>query len=169
VFWKHKSKAHSRKPRLSLETITLIKEMAANNRLWGQRAFGASFSSWIFEEVERAIQKYMRPRYGPVIFCRWRISSFAHSLRSSLSSYDRGRRIHVNVTRAPTDSWVARTATRGNSIWTNTHLCDSRERPEIRAAFCASGSNKWHQRASHAVPNARRANAVCERFLLSAR
>jgi len=35
LFWKHKSKAHARKPRLSLETITLIKEMAANNQLWG--------------------------------------------------------------------------------------------------------------------------------------
>jgi putative transposase len=35
VFWKHKSKARSKKPRLSLETISLIKEMAANNRLWG--------------------------------------------------------------------------------------------------------------------------------------
>jgi len=32
---KHKSKAYARKPRLSLETITLIKEMAANNQLWG--------------------------------------------------------------------------------------------------------------------------------------
>jgi putative transposase len=30
--WKRKTKAHSRKPRLSLETITLIKEMAAHNR-----------------------------------------------------------------------------------------------------------------------------------------
>ncbi len=35
LFWKHKSKAHARKPRLSPETISLIKEMAANNRLWG--------------------------------------------------------------------------------------------------------------------------------------
>ena len=35
LFWKHKSKAHARKPRLSLETISLIKDMAANNRLWG--------------------------------------------------------------------------------------------------------------------------------------
>ena len=32
VFWKRKSKAHSRKPRLSPETIHLIKEMATNNR-----------------------------------------------------------------------------------------------------------------------------------------
>ncbi len=32
LFWKHKSKARARKPKLSPETITLIKEMAANNR-----------------------------------------------------------------------------------------------------------------------------------------
>src|SRR6266516_4644814 len=32
VFWKHTSKARTRKPRLSHETITLIREMAANNR-----------------------------------------------------------------------------------------------------------------------------------------
>ncbi len=35
LVWKHKSTAHARKPRLSPETISLIKEMAANNRLWG--------------------------------------------------------------------------------------------------------------------------------------
>jgi len=35
LFWKHKSNAQARKPRLALETISLIKDMAANNRLWG--------------------------------------------------------------------------------------------------------------------------------------
>jgi putative transposase len=35
VFWKHTSKTHRRKPRLPLETITLIKEMAVHTRLWG--------------------------------------------------------------------------------------------------------------------------------------
>jgi putative transposase len=33
LFWKHKSQACSRKLRLSPETISLIKEMAANHRL----------------------------------------------------------------------------------------------------------------------------------------
>jgi putative transposase len=32
AFWKHQSKARSSKPKLSRETITLIREMAANNR-----------------------------------------------------------------------------------------------------------------------------------------
>jgi putative transposase len=35
LFWRRKSKAHTRKPKLSSETINLIKEMATNNRLWG--------------------------------------------------------------------------------------------------------------------------------------
>jgi len=34
-FWKHKSKADARQPKISPETIALIKEMASNNRLWG--------------------------------------------------------------------------------------------------------------------------------------
>jgi putative transposase len=33
LFWKRTSKVHSIQPRISLETITLIKEMATNNRL----------------------------------------------------------------------------------------------------------------------------------------
>jgi hypothetical protein len=35
LFWGHKSKVRSKKSRRSLETINLIQEMAANNRLWG--------------------------------------------------------------------------------------------------------------------------------------
>jgi putative transposase len=38
LFWKRKSQAHSRKPRLSPETISLIQEMAANNRRLRSRA-----------------------------------------------------------------------------------------------------------------------------------
>ena len=39
VYWKHKCRVHERKPRLSSETIGLIKEMAANNRLWGSGTY----------------------------------------------------------------------------------------------------------------------------------
>jgi putative transposase len=35
MFWKHKSKVRSGMSRLSPETISLIQQMAANNRLWG--------------------------------------------------------------------------------------------------------------------------------------
>ena len=35
LFWKHKSKASSNKPKVMAETIALIKDMTMNNRLWG--------------------------------------------------------------------------------------------------------------------------------------
>ena len=35
LFWKYKSRAASLKPRISQETVALIKEMARDNRLWG--------------------------------------------------------------------------------------------------------------------------------------
>jgi putative transposase len=35
LFWKYKSRAASTKPRISQETVALIKEMARDNRLWG--------------------------------------------------------------------------------------------------------------------------------------
>src|SRR5947199_7898522 len=41
-FWKHKSKADSRQPKLSLETIAVITEMASKNRI---RALSASEAS----------------------------------------------------------------------------------------------------------------------------
>lgn len=47
MVWKHRSKSHARKPRLSSETISLIKEMAAHNRLWGAERIGVNSSSWI--------------------------------------------------------------------------------------------------------------------------
>ena len=34
-FWRRKSQSGSRAPRIPADTITLIKEMARNNRLWG--------------------------------------------------------------------------------------------------------------------------------------
>jgi len=35
LFWKYKSRAASLEPRISQETVALIKEMARDNRLWG--------------------------------------------------------------------------------------------------------------------------------------
>ena len=57
---KRKSKAHSRKPRLSPETITLIKEMAVNNRLWGAERIRGELLKLDIRVSKRTIQKYMR-------------------------------------------------------------------------------------------------------------
>jgi putative transposase len=59
-FWKRKSKKLSRKPRLSPETISLIKEMAANNRLWGAERIRGELLKLDIHVSKRTIQKYMK-------------------------------------------------------------------------------------------------------------
>jgi hypothetical protein len=60
TFWKHKSKAHARMPKLSLETITLMKEMAANNRRWGAERIRGELLKLHIRVRKRTIQKYMK-------------------------------------------------------------------------------------------------------------
>src|SRR6059058_2258231 len=60
LFWKRKSKAHARKPKLSPETISLIKEMAAHNRLWGAERIRGELLKLDIRVSKRTIQKYMR-------------------------------------------------------------------------------------------------------------
>jgi hypothetical protein len=40
--WRRKSKTEKREPRISPETIELIKQMASENRLWGAERIQAS-------------------------------------------------------------------------------------------------------------------------------
>jgi putative transposase len=42
LYWKHRSKASSHKPKVAGETIALIREMAKENRLWGLRGFAGN-------------------------------------------------------------------------------------------------------------------------------
>src|SRR5690242_10498267 len=60
LFWKRKSKAHSREPRLSPKTIVLIKEMTANNRLWGAERIRGELFKLDIRVSKRTIQKYMK-------------------------------------------------------------------------------------------------------------
>ena len=43
LYWKYTSRAASAKPRISPETVALIKEMASNNRLWGAERIRGEF------------------------------------------------------------------------------------------------------------------------------
>jgi putative transposase len=127
LFWKCKSKAHSSKPRLSLETISLIKEIATLNRLWGAERILGELLKLDIRVSKRTIQKCMsevrrtKPRgqngktflrnhaaevwachllQVPDLFFRSLFAFFFIELKSP-------KVFHVNVTRSPTDSWVA--------------------------------------------------------------
>jgi putative transposase len=60
LVWKRKSKAASHKPKLALETIALIREMARNNRLWGAERIRGELLKLCIYVCKRTIQKYMR-------------------------------------------------------------------------------------------------------------
>ncbi len=62
--WKHKSKAYATQPRISPETIALIKEMAAKNRLWGAERIRGELLKLGIQVCKRTVQKYMRSAHG---------------------------------------------------------------------------------------------------------
>jgi putative transposase len=130
VFWKHKSKACSSKPRLSHETITLIKEMAANNRLWGAERIRGELLKLDIRVSKRTIQKYMKQiRPKRARGQSWKTFLRNHAAEVSgvgacdflqvtdlffrplyvffIIELQSRKVIHVNVTRSPTDLWVA--------------------------------------------------------------
>jgi putative transposase len=188
VFWKHKSKACSSKPRLSHETITLIKEMASNNRLWGAERIRGELLKLDIRVSKRTIQKYMkqiRPK-------RARGQSWKTFLRNHAAEVwacdflqvtdlffrplyvffiielQSRKVIHVNVTRSPADLWAAqqlREATpygQAPNYLIRDHDC--KFGPSFARVATTSGIKVL--RTPYRTPQA---NAVCERFLGSVR
>ncbi len=188
MFWKRKSKAHSRKSRLSPETICLIKEMATNNRLWGAERIRGELLKLDIHVSKQTIQKYMKqvhPRRAngqtwrtflrnhaaevwacdflqvTDLFFRPLFAFFIVELKSR-------KVIHVNVTRSPTDGWVAQQLREATPYGqTPKYLIRDNDRKfGLHFARVATTSGIKVLRTPYRTP---RANAVCERFLLSVR
>jgi putative transposase len=188
VLWRHKAKTHTREPRLSLETITLIKEMAVKNRLWGAERIRGELLKLNIGVSKRTIQKYMRQfRPKRVRGQTWKTflrnhaaevwacdflqvtDLFFRSLFAFFIIELKSRKvIHVNVTRSPTDAWVAQQVREATPYgYTPNYL--------IRDNDCKFGPNFARVAATSGIKVLRtpyrtpRANAVCERFLGSVR
>jgi putative transposase len=136
LYWKYKSRAASSKPKISAETVALIKEMAKDNRLWGAERIRGELLKVGIHVCKRTIQKYMRHARTP----RQRGQTWATFLQNhakdiwacdflqvtalffrSLFAFfiiDIHTRqvIHVGVTRLPTDAWTACTAAGSDSL-----------------------------------------------------
>jgi putative transposase len=78
LFWRHKSKARSTQAKMAAETISLIQEMARNNRLWGAERIRGELLKLGIHVCTRTIQKYMRHARAP----RSRGQSWATFLRT---------------------------------------------------------------------------------------
>jgi putative transposase len=188
LVWKHKSKAASHQPKVAAQTITLIREMATNNRLWGAERIRGELLKLGLRVCKRTIEKYMRTvRTKPPRGQKW--STFLRTHAAQIWACDflqvtdlffrplfafflielQSRKvIHVGVTRSPTDSWVAQQL-REAILYGKTPkyvLCDNDHKFGSSFARVAATSHIEILRTPYHAP---RANATCERFLRSVR
>lgn len=56
LFWKRKSRTASRQPRLPVETVELIKQMAVENRLWGAERIRGELIKLDIRVCKRTVQ-----------------------------------------------------------------------------------------------------------------
>jgi len=186
LFWRKKSRAATspRKAKVSAETIALIREMAAANRLWGAERIRGELLKLNIRVAKWTIQKYMRGARPPRRSSQtW--ATFLHTHASGIWACDflpvtdllfrqihaffiielaTRRVVHVAVTRHPTDAWVAQQLREATPEPTApTYLIrdnDSKFGPDFARVAAASGIKIL--RTPYRAP---RANAFCERFL----
>jgi putative transposase len=188
LYWKRRSKASSHKPRVSAETIALIREMAKKNRLWGAERIRGELLKLGICVCKRTIQKYMRTVRTPQPRGqKW--ATFVHNHAAQIWACDflqvtdlffrplfaffiielKSRKvIHVGVTRSPTDPWVAqqlREATPHGQV-PKYLIRDNDRKFGSRFARVAKTSAIEILKTPYHSPQA---NAVCERFLRSVR
>ena len=184
LFWKWKSRAPSRDLKIPDETVTLIKEMATNNRLWGAERIRGELLNVGIKVAKRTVQRYMRQvrpssPHGQTwaTFLRNQANDIwacdvlqVHDLffrpRFAFVITELGSRriVHVGITRSPTDAWVAqqlREATPfdeapGYLIRDN----DAKYGSHFNSIAVGTGME-----VLRTPINAPRANAICERLL----
>jgi putative transposase len=187
-FWKRKSQVRSSKPKLSPETISLIKEMAAHNRLWGAERIRGELLKLDIRVSKRTIQRYMRQIHPQRARSQsWK--TFLHNHAAEVWACDflqltdlffrplfaffiielQSRKvIHVNVTRSPTDQWVAQQLREATPYEQAPKYLvrdnDCKFGPSFARVATTSGIKVL--RTPYRTPQA---NAVCERFLGSVR
>jgi putative transposase len=188
--WHRKSRAAApaHRPPLAPETVALIRQMAAANRLWGAERIRGELRKLDIRVAKSTIQRYLRETRPPgrgrqtwPTFLRnhaaeiWACDFlpvtdllFRPLYAFVVVALGTRRVVHVGVTRHPTDAWVAQQLREVTPF-------DQRPRFLIRdndskygSAFArvAAVSSITVLRTAYRAP---RQNAVCERFLGSVR
>jgi len=189
LFWRRQSRPRSApQPKVPAETIALIRELAAANRLWGAERIRGELRKLGVRVAKTTVQRHMRDARPPrrvgqtwATFLRnhaaetWACDFFPvtdllfRPLYAFVVIAHRSRHVvHVGVTRHPTDAWVAQQLREATPF-------DQRPRYLVRdrdskygSAFArvAAGSGITELRTAYRSP---RQNATCERFLGSVR
>ena len=184
LFWERKSHGRSSEPKVPVETITLIKEMGVNNRLWGAERIRGELLKLGTKVARRTVQRHMRHARPP----RPRGQSWATFIQNhardiwacdflqvqdvffrplfafTITELGLRRIVHMDVTRTPTDEWAAqqlREATPFGAVPTYL-IHDNDGKYGSHFAAVADGSGIEVLRTPIRAP---RANAMCERLV----
>jgi putative transposase len=85
-YWRRKSKSKQNKPKMSSETIELIREMAKSNRLWGAERIRGELLKLGTKVCKRTIQKYLpKERKSPSSSQTWASFIRNHARESGLA------------------------------------------------------------------------------------
>jgi putative transposase len=189
-FWRRKSRGapRTRSAKVSSETIALIREMAAANRLWGAERIRGELAKLDIRVAKWTVQKYLRDARPPkragqtwATFLRnhageiWACDFLPvtdllfRPLYAFFSvALDTRRVVHVGATRHPTDAWVAQQLREATPFDQRPRYLirdrDSKYGPAFARVVAATGITEL--RTAYRAP---RQNATCERFLGSVR
>ena len=184
LLWRRRSRGRGRSRRLRAEVIDLIQTMATANVLWGAERIRGELLKLGIRASKRTVHKYMRslrPRDKPRQTWGTFLRNHTHDMWACdfLQLYDawfrpiyaffivtHGSRevVHVNVTRSPTDAWVAQQLREAT-------LFDAAPRFLIRdndgkfgSDFAAAATSVYLDVVT-IPPKSPNLNAICERFL----
>lgn len=188
LFWKFKSRHHGGRPKLSINTIHLIQQMAKDNLLWSAERIHGELLKLDIKVATASIQKYIRqvrPSRAPSQ--TW--SVFLHNHAKDIWACDflpvidlffrqfylffivelaTRRVIHFNVTAHPTDAWVAQQLREATPFGQAPRfLIRDRDRKYGQNFTQVAITSKIEiLKTPYRAP---KANAICERFLGSVR
>ncbi len=188
LLWKHKSATTTRRARVPVDTIRLIRQIARDNRLWGAERIQVELRQLGIKLAKRTIQKYMRAvRSSRPHGQTW--STFLRNHASQIWACDflpivdftfrqlyaffiielgSRRVVHFGITRHPTDAWVAQQLREATPFDTHpTYLIRDND-----SKFAEQFARVAAARAIEVLKipyRAPKANAYCERFLGSVR
>jgi len=189
-FWRRKSRGtpRTRPAKVAPETIALIRELAAANRLWGAERIRGELLKLDIRVAKWTVQKYLRDARPP----QHTEQTWATFLRNHagetwacdflpvtdllvrplyaffIVALGTRRVVHVGVTRHPTDALVAQQLRAATPFDQRPHYLirdrDSKYGPTFTRTAAATGIAELRT-----AYRALRQNAVCERFLGSVR
>ena len=185
-YWRWKSRRRGGRPQIQTELRALIRQMSAENRLWGAPRIHGELLKLGFEVSQSTVAKYMARRRGPPSQ-GWRAFLANHAPHIAamdlfvvptigfallyvfvIVRLDRRTLVWTNVTRHPTAEWIARQIT-GAFPWDEAPRYLIRDRDGVFGAVVTRRLRAMGIRDKPIAPASPWQNAFAERLIGSIR